>query len=120
MKQASNVMIYTIKFICNIHIDVSTYLYFCIVKNSMSYENVHLPNVFRVSQFNYQRKQAYVVKFDEIYFDLKVIKIHNLILQFLAKRFGKIRRKNVDIFVSKYISDLCCLWKDIFWLAGKT
>ena len=60
------------------------------IKNSMSYENFHLPNGFRVSPFNYQRKQASVVKFDEIYFDLKVIKIDNLILQFLAKHLGKI------------------------------
>lgn len=59
------------------------------VKNSKSYENFHLPNGFMVSPFNYQTKQAYVVKFDEIYFDLKVQKVDNLILQFLAKRFGK-------------------------------
>ena len=42
-----------------------------------------------VSPFNYQTKQAYVVEFDEIYFDLNVQKVDNLILQFLAKRFGK-------------------------------
>ena len=92
MKQTSNVMIYAIQFICNIHIDFSTYLYFCIVKNSMSYENFHLPNGFRASPFNYQRKQASVVKFND------------LILQFLANILVKFEEKlSIFLFQNIYL-----------------
>ena len=74
------------------------------IKNSMSYENFHLPNGFRASPFNYQRKQASVVKFNEIYFDLKVIKIDNLILHYLASILVKFEEKlSIFLFQNIYL-----------------
>jgi hypothetical protein len=70
----------------------------------MSYENFHLPNGFRASPFNYQRKQASVVKFNEIYFDLKVIKIDNLILHYLASILVKFEEKlSIFLFQNIYL-----------------
>jgi hypothetical protein len=74
------------------------------IKNSMSYENFHLPNGFRASPFNYQRKQASAVKFNEIYFDLKVIKIDNLILHYLASILVKFEEKlSIFLFQNIYL-----------------
>jgi hypothetical protein len=58
----------------------------------MSYENFHLPNGFRASPFNYQRKQASVVKFND------------LILQFLANILVKFEEKSsIFLFRNLYL-----------------